>query len=209
MNFSSSEVNIINICLYISARTVDDTGLEAYTLYSYVIEATNSFGSVQSAPVFFRTPAGPPDGVVNLVATDILAKSARFSWNAPQLMNGPLWKYVLYSQTQRDPTRLDEWEGTSLHVTLTSLRPFTNYTFHVDSCTTGGCLQSEPVVFVTQSAVPEGMQPPAVLAVNNSALFIKWEPPTQPNGMASIYWRLIMMLFIIMLLWTNPSQHST
>ena len=151
-------------------------------MYSYVIEATNAYGSVQSAPVSFQTPAGPPEGVVNLVATEIQAKSARFTWNEPQLMNGPLWQYVLYSHTQRDTTRVDQWNGTLLEVTLDTLKPFTNYTFYVDSCTTGGCLQSEPVTFVTSPAVPEGMQPPAVLAVNNTALFIKWEPPTDPNG---------------------------
>ena len=175
--YSSQEIS-----LYILARTADDTGLEAFTMYSYVIEATNAYGSVQSAPVSFQTPAGPPEGVVNLIATEIQAKSARFTWNEPQLMNGPLWQYVLYSHTQKDPTRVDQWNGTLLEVTLDTLKPFTNYTFYVDSCTTGGCLQSEPVTFVTSPAVPEGMQPPAVLAVNNTALFIKWEPPTDPNG---------------------------
>ena len=151
-------------------------------MYSYVIEATNAYGSVQSAPISFQTPPGPPEGVVNLVVTNVQAKNATFSWNEPQLMNGPLWKYVLYSHTERDPTRVDQWEGTELQVTLGSLTPFTNFTFHVDSCTTGGCLQSEPVTFMTLSAIPEGMQPPVVLAVNNTALLIKWEPPAQPNG---------------------------
>lgn len=163
-------------------------------MYSYVVEATNAFGSVQSEPVSFRTPPGPPEGVVNLVATDIQAKSAKFSWNEPQLVSGPSLKYVLYSRTKRNATRVDHWQGTERQVTLTSLTPFTDYTFHVDSCTTGGCLQSEPVMFVTMSAVPEGMQPPVVLAVNNTALFIQWEPPTQPNGMTDI-----LLLYILLL----------
>ena len=169
-----------SIC--ITEMTVDDVGLQSYTIYSYVVEATNAYGSTQSEPISFRTPPGPPEGVVNLVATEIKAKSAKFTWNEPQLVSGPSVKYILYSHTKKDATRVDHWEGTELQVTLTSLIPFTDYTFYVDSCTTGGCLKSEPVVFVTLSAVPEGMQPPAVLAVNNTALFIKWGPPTQPNG---------------------------
>ena len=172
----------LTVLFFLTERSVEDVGLQSYTLYSYVIEATNAFGNTQSEPISFRTPPGPPEGVVNLVATEIKAKIAKFSWNEPQMVSGPSIKYILYSHTKDNPTRVDHWEGTELQVTLTELIPFTDYTFYVDSCTTGGCLKSEPMVLVTLWAVPEGMQPPAVLAVNNTALFIKWEPPTQPNG---------------------------
>ena len=97
-------------------------------------------------------------------------------------MNGPLWKYILYSETEENSTRIDQWEGQQAEVSLTSLTPFTVYIFHVDTCTTGGCLTSEPVEFPTMSAVPEGMSPPLVMAVNNTALNISWEPPAYPNG---------------------------
>lgn len=159
-----------------------DTGLHPYTLYSYVIQAENAFGSVQSAPALFRTPAGAPYGVVILNVTDIKAKSARFFWNSPQIMNGPLWKYVLYSETEQNATRLVQWEGQQTQVSLTALIPFTNYIFHVDTCTTGGCLTSEAVKFPTMSSVPEGMSPPVIMAVNNTALHISWDPPEYPNG---------------------------
>lgn len=170
----------------ISERKVIDTGLHPFTIYSYIIQAENDFGNVQSAPISFRTPAGAPYGVVILNATDIEAKSARFFWNAPQIMNGPLWKYVLYSETEQNSTRHEQWIGQKLQVSLITLIPFTSYIFHVDTCTTGGCLTSEPVKFPTMSAVPEGMSPPAVLAINNTALHISWQPPEYPNGKCSL-----------------------
>jgi hypothetical protein len=151
-------------------------------MYSYIIQADNDFGSVRSAPNSYRTPAGAPYGVVILNVTNIHAKSAKFFWNTPQIMNGPLWKYVLYSETEQNSTRIDQWEGQEVEVSLTTLTPFTVYIFHVDTCTTGGCLTSEPVTFPTMSAVPEGMFPPLVMAVNNTALKISWEPPEYPNG---------------------------
>lgn len=168
--------------LTITERHVNDTGLNPYTIYSYVIEATNAFGSVQSAPISFRTPAGAPYGTVVLSVSNIKSKSAAFTWNAPSIMNGPLWKYILYSKTLQNSTEITQWEGQELRVTLMSLIPFTNYIFHVDTCTLGGCLKSLPVEFPTMSAVPEGMRAPIVMAVNNTALHISWHPPQYPNG---------------------------
>ncbi|XP_052767673.1 usherin-like isoform X2 [Mya arenaria] len=166
-------------------RTVVDENLMPYRIYSYVVEATNAFGSVRSAPISFLTPAGSPYGVVVLNVSNIQAKSAAFSWNPPSIMNGPLLKYILYS-TDND-TKTTHWQGQALRVTLQSLVPFTRYVFNVDTCTTGGCLVSEPVTFPTMSAVPEGMAPPVIMAVNNTALNISWEPPAFPNGIIIFY----------------------
>lgn len=151
-----------------------------YTIYSYVVEAINAYGSVKSAPISFRTPAGVPYGMVILTVTNIQAKSARFQWNPPSIMNGPLLRYVLYST--KNETRQEHWVGQDLQVTLQTLVPFTRYLFHVDTCTSGGCLTSEPVTFPTMSAVPEGMAAPIVMPVNNTALNISWKPPAFPNG---------------------------
>lgn len=159
-----------------------DSGLRPFTIYSYVVQADNAFGSVQSAAISFRTPAGAPYGIIILNVTNIQAKSAKFFWTAPTIMNGPLWKYVLYSQTVQNSTKVVHWEGQQLQVSLTSLIPFTSYIFHVDCCTTGGCLTSMPVTFPTMSSVPEGMYPPIVMPINNTALNITWAPPKYPNG---------------------------
>lgn len=156
--------------------------LQPYTIYSYVIEATNAFGSIQSAPISFRTPPGPPYGTVLLSVSNIKPKSAHFTWTSPSLMNGPLWKYILFAVTSQNSTEVNMWEGQEQSVTLMSLVPFTSYIFHVDTCTTGGCLRSEPVQFPTMSAVPEGMYPPVVMPINNTALHISWQPPAYPNG---------------------------
>ena len=168
--------------MVVSERSVNDTNLNPYTIYSYVIESTNAFGSIQSAPISFRTPSGAPYGTVILSVSDIMSKSGTFTWNKPSIMNGPLFKYILYSRTVQNDTKIVQWEGQERQVTLISLIPFTNYIFHVDTCTAGGCLKSEPVEFPTMSAVPEGMFAPIVMALNNTALHIRWEPPEFPNG---------------------------
>ncbi|KAH3846715.1 hypothetical protein DPMN_089017 [Dreissena polymorpha] len=167
---------------FFTVLTAIDIDLQPYTIYSYIIEATNAFGSVRSAPISFRTPAGAPYGTVVLNATNIQSKSAHFLWNAPRVMNGPLWKYSLYSLNADNKTTT-HWEGQDLEVTLQSLIPFTRYTFYVNTCTSEGCLKSEPLSFPTMSAVPEGMGAPVVLAVNNTALNISWLPPSFPNGL--------------------------
>ncbi|XP_041351149.1 usherin-like [Gigantopelta aegis] len=166
----------------------NDTNLKPYTLYAYSVEAVNSFGTTRSTTVIFRTLAGKPSSDAMLSISDIRSHSALFSWTPPSNMHGPLEKFTLFSRTPSSPDAdLVHWEGKQQRVNLTDLIPFTNYSFTVQTCTSGGCSLSNVVMLTTLSSVPEGQQAPVITPVGSTKLFIKWDHPKYPNGIIIIY----------------------
>ena len=67
-------------------------------------------------------------------------------------------------------------------VTIETLNAFTNYTFVLRACTSGGCGDSQPVVAMTTEDAPSNQYPPNVTALSNSSLYVEWEPPERANG---------------------------
>ncbi|ESO94175.1 hypothetical protein LOTGIDRAFT_118598, partial [Lottia gigantea] len=182
------DVIFVHLTNLFSVSAFNDTGLLPYTSYTYQIEAINAFGSVRSTPVIFRTLEGFPSSDAVLQVFDIKPKSASFRWTEPSEMNGPLLKYKLVSQTSgASDVEKVHWEGTSREVTLTSLIPFTKYNMSVEACTAGGCTKSSPILVNTPSSVPEGQRSPNITAINNTALFINWDYPINPNGIIIFY----------------------
>lgn len=163
-------------------RYYNDTGLDAFSYYTYIIEAENAFGKVNSTAMTFRTPAGIPSGSARLTVRDITNRGGTFTWNDPEHINGPLDHYELVSITTSRPNDVTHWIGQNKNITLENLVPFTNYTMRVRICTESGCLDGEPTVFRTLSAEPRGMLNPIVTMVSKSSLKITWSPPTEPNG---------------------------
>lgn len=164
-----------------------DSNLQPFTFYSYMVEVRNSFGSSRSPAVIFQTLAGNPSGDIILSVTDIRARSAMCSWTPPSNLNGPLLKYMILSSKNGANTTSIEWEGTSLSVMLTTLSPYARYSLIPRACTVGGCTDSSPVQVVTLSAAPEGQQAPNITAVSSSELFVSWLPPLFPNGVIIFY----------------------
>lgn len=66
--------------------------------------------------------------------------------------------------------------------------PFTNYSFVLRACTSGGCGDSEVVVAMTQEDYPEKQHPPVVTSLSNSSLFVQWEPPEDANGFFFLFY---------------------
>ncbi|XP_062584554.1 usherin-like isoform X1 [Saccostrea cucullata] len=166
----------------------EDSGLSPYTRYTYIVEATNDFGSVHSSPVTFRTLPGPPTGIVYVTVKEIQARTAQLAWIFPAKLNGPLANFSVVTLKPSQPTLRElHWTGLDNKTTITGLVPFTNYTVFVVSCSEGGCLDSWPVVFSTKSALPTGMEAPVVTMVSSSKLNVTWKPPAQANGIIIFY----------------------
>ncbi|KAK7487113.1 hypothetical protein BaRGS_00021608, partial [Batillaria attramentaria] len=172
---------------YNGTRRFTDTGLQAYTLYSYQVEAVNAHGSAFSPNVFFRTNPGSPSADMVLSVTDIETFSARFVWNRPSEANGPELKYELVSNYQNQSQTRVEWEGQETQALLETLRPYHSYNMTVRACTAGGCSESAGVQFTTKAAPPSGMQPPQITALSSTVLSVKWDPPSEPNGIIIFY----------------------
>jgi len=75
------------------------------------------------------------------------------------------------------------YDGLSLSTPSDKLSPYTNYSFSVSACTSGGCLDSAPVWVITPQAAPSGQRDPEIIALTSDSLYVEWQPPTHPNGM--------------------------
>ncbi|KAK3093068.1 hypothetical protein FSP39_010666 [Pinctada imbricata] len=169
-------------------QTYNDTELLAYTLYTYIVESNNDFGSTRSPPVTFRTLPGPPTGIVIVEISNILPTSAMVTWTLPAKLNGPLANYTVMSRSAASAyAPLLHWTGVTRGTNISELVPFMNYTITVVTCSTGGCLDSLERSFLTKSSLPAGMAPPKVTMLSSSKLLVKWEPPTQANGIIIFY----------------------
>ena len=160
----------------------NDTDLNPFTEYTYYIVAYNDYGTTKSPSVTFRTPPGPPAGAITLSVSDVTSHSASFSWTSPPISNGIIEYYQLNATVYNKSQAETFYEGLSLRTVVTNLRSYMYYEFSVTACTKGGCLVSPGVPVVTKETLPEGQQPPTIMALNSTELFISWNPPQEPNG---------------------------
>ncbi|KAJ8045141.1 Usherin [Holothuria leucospilota] len=165
-----------------------DMSLTPYTIYSYVIEASNQAGATQSPPVNVRTLDAIPAGFDVLTISNIGSKTADFVWRKPSGISAPIVNYILTSVTPSKPsTPTQHYSGLDTEYRATDLIPFTNYTFRLTVCTDGSCGQGQPVAAYTESAPPEGVVSPNITAVNITTVFISWDHPLEANGIITHY----------------------
>lgn len=76
-----------------------DTGLKAYTLYSYTLSVCTAGGCSTSKPALKRTLETAPLHVEQPTINPINSTTLRVSWDAPQIANGEITRlaYALKS----------------------------------------------------------------------------------------------------------------
>jgi len=79
------------------------------------------------------------------------------------------------------------YEGLSTAITIEDLVAFTNYTFTLRACTSGGCGDSIPIVVITPEDKPLLQRPPSITPLSNTSLQVSWDPPDEPNGKIIIF----------------------
>ncbi len=166
-----------------------DTGLTPDTVYSYAIEAFNVVGSTTSVAVEVRTQEGAPMGVPRPSLEPSGSTSVLATWQQPAVPNGVVGLYELVIVEVEGLPILERtvFSGLAFSTAVTALTPFTEYTFELRACTTGGCGSSEPTQVLTGEAPPTFQPAPNVTAVNATALRISWAPPLDPNGIITHY----------------------
>lgn len=69
----------------------------------------------------------------------------------------------------------------------TNLRPFTNYSYVLVVCNSGGCTDSEPSLELTLEDTPAGLSAPTTRVESSSEITISWVEPSMPNGVIVSY----------------------
>ncbi|XP_060102758.1 usherin [Heteronotia binoei] len=164
-----------------------DSSLVPYTFYSYSLESSNVHSSTRSAALTYRTKPGIPVGDLHLsLLLPIGPYSVSFNWPALSNNSGPIEKYILTCASM-DLQPCGQYEGLETSATVSNLDPFTKYNFHVQACTSGGCLLKQPVAIMTAQAAPEEQLPPVIESTSSTELFVEWSPPKKPNGIIIRY----------------------
>ncbi|KYO43601.1 usherin isoform J [Alligator mississippiensis] len=171
-----------------SSQNFTDTTLFPYTFYSYYLKASNAHGSTRSAEVTYRTKPGTPTGNLHLNAGfPIGPRSISLNWTSPSNDSGPIEKYILTCTNSFNLEPCGLYEGLETSAIIWNLVPFTKYICSVRACTSGGCLESQPVTIITAQAPPEGQDPPAIQNISSTELTLEWSLPTKPNGIIIRY----------------------
>ena len=160
--------------------------------YTYRVTAVNSRGSVESPPAAAITYSSSPEGVAPPTLEAISSISIRATWTPPLQPNGDIINYKLWQDINEDPV----YVGVSLTFVVTGLSPHLMYSFYVEACTTSGCKRSQPATERTLEAPPEGLDPPALVAIadtdgTHDGVQVNWEEPQRSNGVITSYnlWR--------------------
>ncbi|KAI6647638.1 hypothetical protein LOD99_8712 [Oopsacas minuta] len=163
------------------ALTTTITGLNAFTQYTYTLEACNSFGCVSSSPTTFSTSEIPPTTIDPPILTIIRFDELEISWSPPSSPNGIIQYYLL---RKNDVIILNTTNFTYID---TDIFASTTYSYIIEAFNNVGSVISGAATVSTPDSTPSGLDPPILTAVNATAVFLEWIPPTLPNGVIIQY----------------------
>lgn len=72
-------------------------------------------------------------------------------------------------------------------VTVSSLQPFTTYSYNLEACTAVGCTNGTVTTIATAEGIPEGLAPPTFVPLSSESVEVMWTSPTNPNGVITHY----------------------
>ena len=153
-----------------------DSGLRAFTVYSYTITACSGGGCTKSAPASIRTLETAPADVSPPEPVAIGSTQIEVTWISPSLDYGEIVRFDL---------KVDDvvmYTGLRLQYIAVGLTPYQEYAFTLVACTLGGCKESLPAYERPLEAPPTGMDKPDLRALSSTAVEASWTEPLQPNG---------------------------
>eukprot|EP00118_Oscarella_pearsei_P005184 m.23504 g.23504 ORF g.23504 m.23504 type:complete len:5054 (+) comp28492_c0_seq1:2267-17428(+) len=163
-----------------SALQYTMSGLNPYTTYRVVLEASTSAGSSQGLAATFTTNEAKPVGVPvpNVVVS---SRSLNFTWDEPAQPNGVIILYELHANGH------SLYENTDRHFLLTQLTPFVTYAVELFACTSAGCTVSPQLNIATAEDLPEGVPAPKLVAQGAQTVLATWNEPKAKNGIITRY----------------------
>ncbi|XP_047024751.1 cytokine receptor [Helicoverpa zea] len=175
-------------------KEVNITGLKPYTTYQFILALNTTYGlkTIENASTGVTTIEDTPTSPRNVSISEVQSDSLLISWYPPNQKNGIIGKYVIlnYGEEWRVEKVADKDKNISrLHVQLTGLQGFTNYSFSVQACNSAirSCSKPSPEkgIFVrTRIGPPSILKAPSV---KSNPDYLTWEPPEFPGGTVDLY----------------------
>ena len=160
-----------------------DQDLNPFVEYEYVIEVCAGGGCLNSSAVTNTTLEALPEMVSGIVVSNVGPRSLVLTWEAPGAPNGEITEYIV---TQLDAD-VQVFRDVGFTVTISDLRPFTDYSFHLMVCNSVGCVTSNVTDTQTTETDPEGLDVPFLRNLTSTSVAITWSAPAQPNGVVNTY----------------------
>ena len=168
--------------------------LDPFTNYTIFVSACSRVGCADSNPVIYSTPPDIPNGQAPPRLTVLGSRSIEARWQPPTMPNGVIIEYRLLLLSGRElGTVTVLYRGLDLFFVVTGLEPASEYFFAVESYNAGGSARSRIVIGRTREDVPDGIDPPALVDSNSTALDLMWTAPNQTNGIITRYILLVEM----------------
>ena len=158
-----------------------DTGLVAYTDYSYVITVCTAGGCTGSAATVARTGETAPHFMAAPTVTTLNSSAIAVAWTKPQVTNGMIRIYHLKVDNN------SVYSGVGYTYTVSNLVPYQAYSFAMTACTFGGCTISKSVIGRPDEATPAEMLPPTLQLTRSNIIEVSWKVPLKPNGIVIQY----------------------
>ncbi len=171
-----------------------------FSTYSIVVNASNSKGFVLSNVVQVETFKTKPEQLIPPQLVQSESRSMKIEWFDAILLNsddGELFYQVEYRVkrlwTSNGLVEEPSWDSKlnsifasdTLATTfnLSNLIPFTAYSFRLIIKNTFGSSKSEwSDEYLTKEELPTKQNPPLVVNVTSTSVYLKWNPPEHSNG---------------------------
>ncbi|XP_055957020.1 usherin [Patella vulgata] len=168
-----------------SALFYEDRGLPMFTTFVYRVTVFNNIGQKTSEPSQNVTSfGGLPRRAPDVTVTPTSHQSLLVSWVTPDPVDlqGKVDKFTI--ETRSNSVLLTNTTGAETNsFILENLNPDTEYTVVVGVTIYGGAsINSNPVKARTLNGAPQGISPPTLAVISETALRVSWSAPSQPNG---------------------------
>ncbi|KAL9967588.1 hypothetical protein ACROYT_G025850 [Oculina patagonica] len=175
-------------------RTLPITGLQAYTNYSFAVQAVNVAGiGPYSSIVTNRTFEAEPSAPRNVTAKSVNSSAIKVTWIEALHPNGII-RYKLYMRLSKEDEQTNRlvYKGMDTSYVAADLQEYVMYTFTVVSFNIKYNWTSKPVVAMetTHPAEPSGSpQDVHAWTLSSTSIRVKWRPPlpAEQNGLILKY----------------------
>ena len=146
------------------------------TKYSLTVKICNQIGCTSSKPIYIVSLAEAPDGIFPPKLLKRKSNSLQLVWEAPKFPSGNITGYIL-RQVNPDSENVIFF-GLKREFEVVNLKAGTNYTFVLEVCNSIGCGRSDFVYFETTETAPLSVNPPILVNLTETMIFLKWNKPT-------------------------------
>ncbi|KAK7504941.1 hypothetical protein BaRGS_00003969 [Batillaria attramentaria] len=182
---SATDIDIWQTVYQGTLLLYEDRGLPMFTTFVYRVTAFNSVGHLTSnVSAEVTTFGGYPRQAPRVAAVAVSHLEINVNWTLPDPVNlqGDVQRLTLTAQSLQDNVTVYPEVGTD-NYTLQDLTANTNYAIRLTVTIFGGAaITSEPVAATTLDGAPEGIDPPVLDVVSDTALRVSWTVPARPNG---------------------------